>query len=254
MRVPAFAVLVLAAAPLRAQAADSVPACVPAPADSAGVVRWACAGTGYDAAVRFSVFLPADWTVTAPEDAGLVIRASQGGVQIAVAAEDQLHAPRTRADTAGFWMRATRLVLARDPTLEDLQAFRRRAANPDKARRAVTAAQLRDSVLLAMAGGLSAAHEDRKVVARAAEVRRLAGRPAGYLAETFEADGIPRRAESYVTVRDAVMFIATLECPDSGCGDALPVWERALASLRTWTERSAAGRERMSSIDPDPNL
>lgn len=231
MRVLA-AVLVLAAAPLRAQAADSVPACIPAPADGAGAVRWECAGRGYDAAVRFSVSLPSDWEIQAPGDAGLVIRASRGGVRISVAAEDQLHAPQTRSDTAGFWMRATRLRLSRDPTLPELEAFRRRAANPDKARRAVTAAQLRDDVLRVMARGLSAANDGWT-----AEVRRLAGKPAGYLAETFEQDGVVRRAESYVTVRDAVMFIATLECPDSGCGDALAVWENVLRSLRMRTER-----------------
>jgi hypothetical protein len=233
------AVLVLAAAPLRAQAADSVPACIPAPAEGASVGRWDCAGTGYDAAVRFSVSLPADWSVAAPGDAGLVIRAARSGVEISVAAEDQLHAPQTRSDTAGFWMRATRLRLGRDPTLAELEAFRRRAASPDKARRAVTAAQLRDSVLLAMAHGLSAAHEGRTTSRQAAEVRRLEGHPAGYLVETFAQDGVSRRAESYVTVRDGVIFIATLQCPEGACDDARAAWEHALASLRMRTERSA---------------
>lgn len=241
MRTVAIAALVvLAAAPLHAQPADTASSCVraPGPADAAGLVRWACAGTDYDAAVRFSVSLPAAWEVGSPRDAGLVVWAVTSGVQISVAAEDQLHAPRTRSDTLGFWMRATRLRLGREPELVDIDTFRRATRSPAKARRAVTRAQQRDDVLLAMARGLSLAHEGQTVLESAAEVRPLAGAPAGWLSETFEQNGEVWRSASYVTVRDAVVFIATLRAPDEEFAAALPLWEHAMATLEMRTVRS----------------
>jgi hypothetical protein len=237
--VAVAAVVALATAPLHAQPAD---ACVSGPgtADSTGLARWTCTGAGFDAAVRFSVSFPADWAVVPPGDGGLRIEAVRGGARISVAAEDQLHAPRTRSDTLGFWMRATRIGLGREPTLHEVGTFRRATQSPTKARRAVTRAQQRDTALLAMAHGLSAAHEGRRVLVSAAEVRPLAGAPAGWLSETFEEDGAAWRSISYVTVRDAVVFIATLTAPRAELDAAFPSWERAMATLEMRTDRSAS--------------
>ncbi len=237
----AAAVLALAAAPLRAQAEDTASACVRAAGgeESADWVRWACAGTDFDAAVRFAVSLPAAWEVGSPRDAGLQVWALNGRVQMSVAAQDQLHAPATQSDTLGFWMRATGIRLGREPELRDVDSFRRATQNPDKARRAVTRAQQRDTVLLAMAHGLSLSHEGQTVLASTAEVRPLAGAPAGWLAETTEQNGEAWRSASYVTVRDAVVFIATLRAPDEEFDAALPLWEQTMATLEMRTDRSA---------------
>jgi hypothetical protein len=230
-----------AAVPLRAQPADTAASCVPAPAPApAGLARRTCAGTEYEAAVRFSVALPADWEVASPRDAGLQVWALHEGVQMSVAAEDQLHDPLTRSDTLGFWMRAARLRLGREPTLAEVEGFRQSAGRPSKARSEVTRAQRQDAVLMEMARGLSAAHEGEEVSVEAVEVRRLGGQPAGYLAETYEVNGEVWRAESYVTVRDAVVFTATLTTMGEDHHAVLPLWERVIASLQMRTER--AGR------------
>lgn len=231
------AILALAAAPLHAQPADSASSCVATEAGAGGATRWACAGTGFDAAVRFSVALPDDWEVQSPGDAGLQVWALRDGMQIAIAAEDQLHEPRTRSDSLGFWMRATRLQLGREPGLEELDAFQRAARSVPEARRAVTLAQQGDAVLLEMARALSAANEGEEVAVEALEVRRLGGHPAGYLAETYAVRGVEWVAASYVAVHDAVVFIITLTGLPEGWDAALPAWERALPSLQMRTER-----------------
>jgi hypothetical protein len=236
-RAALAAVLALAAAPLHAQPADSAQSCVRSAAEEGGMTRWRCAGTDFDAAVRFSVALPDDWEVDSPRDAGLQVWALRDGMQIAVAAEDQLHEPRTRSDSLGFWMRATRLRLGREPGLADVDTFQRAARTPADARRAVTLAQQRDTVLLAMVLGLSAEDEGIETSVEAVEVRRLGGHPAGYLAETYAVRGMEWIAASYVTVHDAVVFIVTLTGPPDGYDAALPVWERVLASLEMRTER-----------------
>lgn len=243
-RVPAVmtaAVLLLAASPLRAQEADTASACVPAPSPAAGegMTRWTCAGTELDAAVRFSVALPADWEVASPRDAVLQVWALREGVQIAVTAEDQLHEPRTRSDSLGFWMRATRLLIGREPVLAEVDGFRATARRPAKARNAVTRAQLADSALLSLARAASAAEDGQEVRIEAVELRRLGGAPAGYLAETYEVGGDVWRAESYVTVRDAVVFTATLTTMGEDHPDVRRLWRAVLASLRMRTERAA---------------
>jgi hypothetical protein len=240
--VPLCAALALAAAPARAQAPDSASWCVPAaPEDSAGLARWACAGAGYDAAVRFSVSLPAGWEVASPRDGGVMIWALHQGVQLSVAAEDPLHDPRTRMDTLGFWVRATRQWLGREPELGEVNDFERRARTPADARDAVTRAQLADAALLAMARGLSLAHDGEEVDDVRVEVRRLDGEPAGWLTETYQTAGAVWRVESYVTVRDAVVFIANLTAVEEEFDAALPVWARVLASLDMRTDRSGTG-------------
>jgi len=237
--VAAAALLATVPAPAFAQEADTAASCVPAAAPAAGLVRWACAGKGFDAAVRFSVAFPAGWEVASPGDAGLQAWALREGVQMAISAEDPLHEPRTRSDSLGFWMRATRLRLGREPTLAEVDDFQRTARRPSKARTAVTRAQLADSVLLAMARALSAANDGEEVRIEAVEVRRLGGAPAGYLSETYDVGGVSWHAESYVTVRDAVVFIATLTTMGDADADVLPLWERVRSSLRMRTQRPA---------------
>lgn len=238
LRLGAAALLVAGAAPLRAQDADSAGACLPAAqADGGGATRWACTGAGYDAAVRFAAAFPEGWAVTPPGDAELVIGAGRESAGISVSAQDQLHAPRTRSDSLGFWMRAARLHRGAEPEFADVSAFRAQAGDPAGARRAVTAAQQADSALLAMARDLSVGRDGTRVLRQAAEVRALAGRPAGFLDESYETGGVAWRMASYVTVHDATVFIAALAAPDDEFGAALDAWERVLASLEIGTDR-----------------
>lgn len=242
-RLGAFVPLLLAAAPLGAQEADSVRWCVPAAAPApdasaeAAPVRWTCTGVEYDAAVRFAVSLPAGWEVTPPDGEALMIGAGDESAYISVSAQDQLHAPRTRSDTLGFWMRATGLARGRDPELADLDAFRGEAVDPPGARRAVTRAQSADSALLAMARGMSVGADGTEVLRQDAEVRTLAGRPAGYLDETYAVRGVTWRVSSYVAVHDAVVFVSTFAAPEDEYDAALPRWEQVLASLEIATAR-----------------
>ena len=234
----AAALLLAAAAPLRAQETDSANACSAAAADADGLVRWTCTGTGYDAAVRFSAAFPEGWEVTPPDGAALMIWATgPEGAEVTVSAEDQLHAPRTRSDSIGFWMRATRLHLGGDPGLADVDAFQTSAGDPAGARRAVTLAQQADSALLAVARARSAARDGARVLHQFAEVRTLAGHPAGFLDETYETGGHTWRIATYVTVHDATVFVASFAAPQEEFDGAWPAWVQVVASLELGTER-----------------
>lgn len=226
------------AAPLRAQEPDSAGACVAAAADADGLVRWTCTGGGYDAAVRFSAAFPEDWEVTPPDGAELAIWATgtEGG-EISLSAHDQLHAPRTRSDSLGFWMRAAGLQRGRDPELAELGAFRAAAGDAAGARRAVTLAQQADSALLAVARGRSVARGGTAVLHQFAEVRTLAGQPAGFLEETYQTGGHTWRAATYVTVVDATVFVASFAAPEEAFNGAYGSWVQAVASLELGTER-----------------
>lgn len=237
----AAALLLCAAAPLGAQEADSVEWCVPAPApdsaDGDASIRWACRGAGYDAAARFSVALPAGWEVTPPDGVALTLGAGGEGAYVSVLAEDQLHAPVTRSDSLGFWMRATGLHLGREPEFADVGAFRAGAGDPAGARRAVTRAMSADSALLALARRLSVARDGATVLTQDAEVRALAGRPAAFLDETYASRDVRWRVTSVVTVHDAVVFSATFAAPEEDYDGVVPRWERVLASLEIGTAR-----------------
>jgi hypothetical protein len=241
---PWAAALLLAGAPLHAQEEESAGTCAPAAtqADSVqaaadGLVRWACTGAGYDAAVRFALAIPAGWEVTPPDGIELLIAAQGEGAGIFVSAQDQLHAPRTRADSLGFWMRATRLHLGREPEFADVGAFQASAGDPAGARRAVTLAQQADSALLAVALGRSVTRDGGQVLHQFSEVRTLVGHPAGFLEETYETGGHTWRIATYVTVHDATVFVASFAAPEEEFAAAYPSWVQVYASLELGTER-----------------
>ncbi|HYW13084.1 MAG TPA: hypothetical protein VE871_14085 [Longimicrobium sp.] len=237
--VPWAAALLLAgAAPLRAQE-ESAGTCAPAAEqpDADWLVRWVCTGAGYDAAVRLALAVPVGWEFMPPDGTELLIAAQGEGAGVFVSAQDQLHAPRTRPDSMGFWMRATRLHLGAEPGLADVEAFQSLAGDPAGARRAVTLAQQADSALLAVALGRSAARDGGHVLHQFAEVRTLVGHPAGFLEETYVTGGHTWRIATYVTVHDATVFVASFAAPEEEFRAAYPSWVQVYASLKLGTER-----------------
>jgi hypothetical protein len=240
-----IAVLALAAAaPLHAQPSGRrLPTCIVETSVTAGaeLTRHGCAGAGPDAAVRVSIALPARWTTVFHDTSDLVLTATDGDNAVWVVGSDRLPEPRNRADTANFWMRATELLLmelGRQATATDVDDFRGATGGRiDGARERVTRAQLADSALLSLVGSLSTAEDGRPVLRREAEVRVLAGEPAGYLSETMDLGGRRWRFTSYVTVRDAALFILSLNTLESEHAAMLPLFERILASFDPRTER-----------------
>jgi hypothetical protein len=243
IRIVRLAALLALAAPLHAQPSAPRPssACVMEASATAGteLTRRGCAGAGVNHAVRVSVALPTNWRITLRDTTGgMELQARDGGAIIAVVSGDQLPAPLTRQDTLVFWRRAAETGLGREVTPIDVEDVRdynngRIAA----ARLWVTSQQLRDSALLAMAREMSAEYAGDAVTGRETEVRQLAGEPAGYVTELIrEADG-ELRAVSYITVRDGVLFIVTLNVPERDYAAVLPLFERVLASLAPRTER-----------------
>lgn len=235
------AALTAAAAPLRAQE-ESAGSCAAGTgqADADGLVHWTCTGAGYDAAARFALAVPVEWEVTPPDGIELMIGARWEGAWIHVSARDQLHEPRTRSDSIGFWMRATRLVRGDEFGLADLDAFQSAAGDPAGARRAVTLAQQADSALLEVSRGRSVSRDGTPVLHQFAEVRTLAGHPAGFLEETYETGGSRWRAATYVTVLDATVFTATFVAPEEEFNGAWPSWVQVIASLELGTERTGS--------------
>jgi hypothetical protein len=240
--LPAAALIALAgAAPLHAQpSARRLPACIVEASAGVGaeLTRYGCAGAGPDAAVRFSISLPADWQAVWQDTAEIVLSATSGDNALWIVGSDRLPEPRTRPDTVGFWMRATELMLDREATVEDVEASRD-AANGRiaAARERITRAQLADSALLAMVAHLSAGEDGRPVLRQETEVRTLAGEPAGYLSEVLELGGRRWRFTSYVTVRDAALFIISFNAIEGEHDALLPLVERVLASFHPRTER-----------------
>ncbi|HST62249.1 MAG TPA: hypothetical protein VLK84_26330 [Longimicrobium sp.] len=232
------AALPAGAAPLRAQE-ESAGTCAPAAEqpDADLLVYWTCTGAGYDAAVRLALAFPVGWEVTPPDGIELLITAQGEGMGAFVTAQDQLHAPRTRADSLGFWMRATRLHLGAEPGLADVEAFQSLAGDMAGARRAVTRAQQADSALLALVRGRSVTHEGTRVLHQYADVRTLARRPAGFLDETYETGGHTWRITTTVTVHDATVFIVSFAAPEEAFRSAWPSLVQVEASLRLGTER-----------------
>jgi hypothetical protein len=239
-----IALLALAAAPLHAQpSVRRQSACITEASVSAGteLTRHGCAGTGSDAAVRFSIALPARWEIAFQDTSEMVLTAMDGDNSIWVVGNDRLPEPRTRQDTLGFWMRATELALyaqRREATLIDVEDFRDASGDRiDGARERITRAQLADSALLALVAGLSTGEDGRPPLLHETEVRTLAGEPAGYLSEVLEAGGQRWRFTSYVTVRDGALFIISLNTLESEHAAMLPLFERILASFNPRTER-----------------
>lgn len=236
------AVLALAAPPLHAQpSARRLPACIVEASAGTELTRHGCAGAGPDAAVRFSIALPARWEATFQDTADMVLTATDGDNSIWVLGSDRLPEPRTRQDTLGFWMRAAELALygeRREPTLIDVENLRDASGDRiDGARGWITRSQLADSALLALVAGLSTGEDGRPPLLHETEVRTLAGEPAGYLSEVLVAGGQRWRFTSYVTVRDGALFIVSLNTLESEHAAMLPLFDRILASFDPRTER-----------------
>jgi hypothetical protein len=237
------AAALVAAAPLRAQPdARRQPTCVREASVAAGDVmtRRGCAGTDDNAAVRFSAALPNDWNVEWRDGDDLVLTATtDGGIAIRIVGTDRLPDPRSRADTLGFWMRATGMMLGREvDSVREVEEFR--TVSEDRvgdAREQVTHRQLEDSVLRAMATALSARNEGREVREQSVEVREMAGEPAGYLDEVWMRDGTAWHSVSYVTVRDGALFVVSLRTPDLAYVNVIYAFDSVVASFNPRTER-----------------
>src|SRR6476661_3629701 len=140
MRIFIPLIALAAAAPLHAQpAARRLPACITEASASAGteLTRHGCAGTGPDAAVRFSIALPATWEIAFQDTSEMVLTAMDGDNSIWVVGNDRV----------------------------------------DGARERITRAQLADSALLALVAGLSTGRDGRPPLVHETEVRMLAGEP-----------------------------------------------------------------------------
>jgi hypothetical protein len=241
IRILSAAALLALAAPLHAQpSARRLPACIVEASASAGteLTRYGCAGAGPDAAVRFSIALPADWEAAWQDTAEIVLTATSGDNALWIVGSDRLPEPRTRPDTVGFWMRATELLLDRDVTAAEVEDFRDAAnGRVSGAREWLTHAQLADSTLLALVAQLSTAQDGRPVLSSETEVRMLGGEPAGYLSEVLELGGRRWRFTSYVTVRDAALFMFSFNAIEGEHDALLPLVGRVLASFDPRTER-----------------
>lgn len=235
------AAALVAAAPLAAQSPAPRPACVPEASVGMGMVmtRYACAGTGDNAAVRLSASLPDGWEV-AWQDAGhLVLTATEGDIVIQVVGADQLPEPRTARDTVGFWMRATEMMTGGDvQSAGEVDDFRAQQEDrTDNARAWLTLAQLEEESLRAMAEALAVDGDGRQLLRRTLEVRELAGEPAGYLSETWAEGGTEWTADSYVTVRDGALFIVSLTTPERLYVNVINSFDSVLLSFDPRTER-----------------
>jgi len=240
--VAAAALLAIAAGvPLHAQpSAGRLPACVIEASAAAGteLVRHGCAGAGPDAAVRFSIALPARWEIAFQDTADMVLTAMDGDNSVWVVGNDRLPEPWNRADTLNFWMAATELLLDRDVTRMEVEDFRdSNGGRIASAREWITRSYLSEQVLLRLVDGLSITRDGRTALRRETEVRTLAGEPAGYLSEVLETGGRRWRFTSYVTVRDGALFIVSLNTLESEHAAMLPLFERMLASFNPRTER-----------------
>lgn len=245
-----LAAALLAAAPLAAQDDGPPPSpCVVAEADEA-MTRWACAGTGANAAVRFSADLPSHWEVAGQEGGHLVLTASEGDIVIQLVGADPLPEPRTAEDSLGFWMRAAGMAAGRElESTDEVDDFRARSEDRvDEARAEVTRAQLDDEALREMADVLSIRHDGREPSRRDLEVREIAGEPAGYLSETWMEDGTEWTSLSYVTVRDGALFIASLATPERTYVNVIHTFDSVVASFIPGTER----RPGASTIEAHP--
>lgn len=239
--VAALLLAAAGAAPAAAQDAPAPPACTreASRADEEGMLRYGCAGTGDNAAVRFSAALPEGWDVEWQDAGHLVLSATQGDIVIQLAGVDQLPAPLTRRDTVGFWMRAARLAAGRElDSLAEMQQFRsENEDDPGKAREWLTLVQLEDSTLLGMAGALSVSQDGREALRQQLEVRELAGAPAGYLSESWMEDGTEWSAISYVTARDGALFIVSLTTPERTFLNVINTFDWVAATFTPRTER-----------------
>lgn len=241
MRILIAALALAAAAPLHAQpAARRLPACIVEVSASAGpeLTRHGCAGAGPDAAVRYSISVPANWHISFQDTAEMVLTATDGDNSVWVVGSDRLPEPWNRPDTLNFWMAATELLLDRDVTRMEVDDFRdSNSGRIASAREWITRSQLAEQVLLRLVGKLSVAVDGRAVLRRETDVRPLAGEPVGYLSEVLETGGQRWRFTSYATVRDGALFIISLNTLESEHDAMLPLFDRMLASFHPRTER-----------------
>jgi hypothetical protein len=211
------------------QAPDSVEAAADvSAADAPALVRYACAGSGSSSAVAFQVALPAEWDVVA-EDGVAEIRASRVRPAFLVLGEDLL--PALEDDSAAWWARATELAEGRAPLDDEIAAFHRLVRDPGGARAAVTHGQLRGTELLRLTTFLSAAEEGTALLDSAAELRTLAGRPAGYRCEVYREDGRTWRRAVYATVHQARRYAVSFTAPEDDFQRLRPLWRRVLDSI-----------------------
>lgn len=236
--------VLLASASLRAQEVETM--CVAADSASAAVQRAAYANTALAAepdaalaryvcardAASFAVALPAGWDVEVPEDGTwLMAAASLRAPRFVVIGDDLLPEPATESDSAGFWQYATALVQAGDPLDEEIAAFQRLVRDRAGARAAVTRAMGDDARLRGVARILSVEDEGGVVRDSASELRTLAGRPAGYLRESYEDDGQPWHRETYATVHEARIYAVSFSAPEADFRRLQPLWRRVVDSV-----------------------
>ncbi|HST62248.1 MAG TPA: hypothetical protein VLK84_26325 [Longimicrobium sp.] len=219
------------ALPARAQAPDSTPCVRASQASESELVRWDCAGSGPRARVRFSVSLPAGFTVRQSQGWNVQLMAERGAARVRVQAADQLWESVTAADTAEFWAFAAELVLGRAPTPREVGELRRDAGDEDGARFMVSRTQRTDSGLVALASALATALPGVETVGQMREIRTLGGLRAGYLNEITRRDGEISESEGWGTVQDAVFYGIVIAAPDAEYRANRALWERVVASF-----------------------
>lgn len=235
------ALVLCAAAPLRAQGdLRALPTCIQEASVAAApdLVRYGCAGSGREAAVRFSVSVPGNWTVAWQDTVDLMLTAEEGDNVIWVVGGDQLPEPLNRADTAAFWVSAIQRLVGREVSTVEVEDFR--DANNGRvaaARGWITGSMLADSALRSQVMGLSTVRDGRPGQVQETGVRTLAGEPAGYLDETVELAGRRWRMISYLTYRDGALFAISMNAIDGEHAALMPLWERVIASFNPRTER-----------------
>ncbi len=194
-------------------------------------MRWDCAGSGPTARVRFSVSLPAGFTVRQSQGWNVLLVAERGAARVHVQAADQLWESVTAADTAEFWAFAADLMLGRAPTPREVAELRRDAGDEDGARFMVSRTQRTDSGLVALASALATAQPGVETVGQLREIRTLGGLRAGYLNEVTRMDGEISESEGWATVQDAVFYGMVIAAPDAEYRADLGLWERVVASF-----------------------
>lgn len=226
-----LSLLLCAASPARAQE-PAVPRCVPAPGGGdTTLVRYDCTGVGEWARVRYSLSLPAGWTVQEMEERNVTLVASGGSARVITQGSDQLFVPVTAQDTAEFWTAAANLLLDRVPSEREVQELIRDAGDVDGARFMLTRAQSTDSALASLAGMMGAQREDIEVIGALRGVATLGGRRAGALREVRRANGMVLEMDGRLTVHDGVFYGLAFLAPEGEFAAHRELWERVLASF-----------------------
>lgn len=214
-------------------APQTEPRCEAAPRpEGQPAVRYDCAGQDKGSrAARFSVELPVGWEIGEHEGRDVLLMATRGWSVLVVQAGDQLPDPVTAADSADYWGVAAELMLERAPTAAEVDAVRRQAVDAAGLRRLLTRAQQADSVLLRLAGHLTAEREGTAVVSHERALRTWAGGPAGFLYEVTDREHGRFHSMGYVTVRDGVFYGLVFTAREDEFEANRARWERAAASV-----------------------